>query len=120
MVTFLSGEESNLNDPAVRTRWQNWFTAARPNFPDTILYTKQLAFDASHDNLLAYMSQSQPDMLFMNSYRWKVGNTEGTWHLFSDMQRYRKYALLGNDALRNAPDSLRLADTDVSRRRSLP
>jgi hypothetical protein len=103
MVTFLSGEESNLNNPAVRTRWQNWFAAAQPNFPDTILYTKQLAFDASHNSLLAYMSQSQPDMLFMNSYRWKVGNTEGTWHLFSDMQRYRKYALLGHDATGTRP-----------------
>jgi hypothetical protein len=97
MVTLLSGEESNLNDPAVRMRWQNWFAAARPNFPNTILYTKQLAFDATPENLLTYMSHSQPDMLFMNSYRWKVGNIEGTWHLFSDMQRYRKFALLGND-----------------------
>jgi hypothetical protein len=103
MVTFLCGEESNLNDPAVRTRWQNWFTAARPNFPDTILYTKQLAFDASDSNLFTYMSQSQPDMLFMNSYRWKVGNTEGTWHLFSDMQRYRKFALLGHDGTGTRP-----------------
>jgi hypothetical protein len=103
MVTFLSGEESNLNDAAVRARWQNWFTAARPNFPDTILYTKQLAFDASAQNLLTYMSQSQPDMLFMNSYRWKVGNTEGTWHLFSDMQRYRRFALLGHDGTGSRP-----------------
>jgi hypothetical protein len=43
------------------------------------------------------MSESQPDMMLMDSYRWKVGNIEGTWHLFSDMQRYRKFALLGND-----------------------
>ena len=97
MATFLAGEENNLNDPGVRTRWQNWFAVARPNFPNTILHTKQLAFDATPASLLTYMSESRPDMLFMNSYRWKVGNTEGTWHLFSDLQRYRRFALLGND-----------------------
>ena len=96
-VSFQYKDENSLNDPNVRADFKAWFDAARPNFPNSILYTNQLAFDASDANLATYMSESQPDMMVMDSYRWKVGNTEGTWHLFSDMQRYRKWALRGHD-----------------------
>jgi hypothetical protein len=90
-------DENSLNSADVRADFKAWFEAARPKYPGTILYTNQLAFDATDANLAAYMSESRPDMLCMDSYRWKVGNTEGTWHLFSDMQRYRKAALRGHD-----------------------
>jgi len=96
-VAFQFGDEQSLDDPGFRAACASWFNAARPNFPNSILYTNQLAFNATPQSVATYMSESQPDMLVMDSYRWKVGNTEGTWHLFSDMQRYRKFALLGND-----------------------
>jgi hypothetical protein len=96
-VSFQFGDEQSLDDPGFRAACAAWFNATRANFPNTILYTNQLAFNATPANVATYMSESQPDMLLMDSYRWKVGNTEGTWHLFSDMQRYRKFALLGND-----------------------
>jgi len=96
-VSFQFGDEQSLDDPGFRAACAAWFNAARPNFPNTILYTNQLAFNATPQNVATYMNESQPDMLLMDSYRWKIGNTEGTWHLLSDMQRYRKFALLGND-----------------------
>ena len=102
-VAFQFGDEQSLDDPGFRAACASWFTAARPNFPNTILYTNQLAFNATPANIFAYMNESRPDMMFMDSYRWKVGNTEGTWHLFSDMQRYRKFALLGHDGTGTRP-----------------
>ena len=103
LVAFQFGDEQSLDDPGFRAAGANWFAAARQNFPNTILYTNQLAFNATPANVLAYMAESKPDMLVMDSYRWKVGNTEGTWHLFSDMQRYRKFALLGHDGTGTRP-----------------
>ena len=97
LVAVQYKDENSLDDPGVRADFKNWFDNARPNFPNTILYTNQLAFNATPENLSTYMQESKPDMMFMDSYRWKVGNTEGTWHLLSDMQRYRKAALRGND-----------------------
>lgn len=102
-VAFQYKDENSLNNPVVRADFKAWFDAARPNFPDTILYTNQLAFDATDANLSTYMSESKPDMMFMDSYRWKEGNTEGTWHLLSDLQRYRRYALRGHDGTGTAP-----------------
>ena len=96
-------DEDSLDDPNVRADFKNWFDNARPNFPNTILYTNQLAFNATPENLATYIQESKPDMMFMDSYRWKVGNTEGTWHLLSDMQRYRKAALRGHDQMGTRP-----------------
>lgn len=102
-VAFQYRDENSLNDAGVRAEFKAWFEAARPRFPGAILYTNQLAFDASDANLAAYMRECRPDMLCMDSYRWKIGNTEGTWNLFSDMQRYRKFALAGNDGTGKRP-----------------
>jgi hypothetical protein len=94
-------DENSLNSPAVRADFRAWFEAARPNFPNAILYTNQLAFDATDQNLATYMSESRPDMLCMDSYRWRADNAEGAWHLLSDMQRYRKWGLRGHDGTGN-------------------
>jgi hypothetical protein len=96
-VAMQFGDENSLNDPNVRALFKQWFDAARPRFPSAILYTNQLAFDATDANLATYLRECTPDMLCMDSYRWKIGNPEGTWHLLSDMQRYRKWALAGHD-----------------------
>jgi hypothetical protein len=42
-------------------------------------------------------------MLCMDSYRWKIGNIEGSWNLLSDMQRNRKWALGGHDGSGKRP-----------------
>ena len=96
-------DENSLNDPNVRADFRSWFDAARPNFPNAILFTNQLAFDATDQNLATYMSESRPDMLCMDSYRWRADNAEGAWHLLSDMQRYRKWGLRGHDGTGNNP-----------------
>src|SRR6185295_2034405 len=54
-------------------------------------------------NVAAYMNESKPDMMVMDTYRWRIGNVEGTWHLLSDLQRYRKFALAGNDGSGKRP-----------------
>jgi hypothetical protein len=102
-VTFQYGDENPLNNPDIRAEFKSWFDAARPRFPGTILYTNQLAFDATDANLATYLRESKPDMLCMDSYRWKIGNAEGSWNLLSDMQRYRKWALGGHDGSGKRP-----------------
>jgi len=102
-VSLQFGDEESLDDPAFRAKCAKWFSAVRPNFPNTILYTNQLAFNATPANVAAYMNESQPDMMVMDSYRWRIGNVEGTWHLLSDLQRYRKFALSGNDGTGKRP-----------------
>src|SRR6185503_18169127 len=54
-------------------------------------------------NVATYMRESQPDMLVMDCYLWRIGNIEGTGHLLSDLQRYRRFALLGNDGSGKRP-----------------
>ena len=103
LVALQFGDEQSLDDPKFRADCVKWFNAARVNFPDTILYTNQLAFNATNANLAAYMRESRPDMLVMDSYRWRIGNVEGSWNLLSDLQRYRKFALAGNDGTGKRP-----------------
>jgi hypothetical protein len=102
-VCLQFGDEQSLDDPAFRAQCKKWFGDVRPDLPNTILYTNQLAFNQTPANTAAYMRESQPDMLVMDSYRWRIGNIEGTWHLLSDLQRYRRFALLGNDGSGRRP-----------------
>lgn len=102
-VCLQFGDEQSLDDSKFRAECKKWFDAVRPQLPDTILYTNQLAFNQTPASTAAYMRESQPDMLVMDSYRWRIGNVEGTWHLLSDLQRYRRFALLGNDGTGRRP-----------------
>jgi autotransporter-associated beta strand protein len=90
-------DEQNLNNATVRANVAAWFAAARPNYPDTILSVNQIPFAATDANFRDFMTHSQPDMLMIDSYRWTTDPSEGSWNLLSDMQRHRKFALLGND-----------------------
>jgi hypothetical protein len=103
LIALQYKDENSLNNPDVRADFKAWFAAARAKFPNTILFTNQLAFDATDANLAEYLRDCKPDMLCMDSYRWKLGNTEGTGHLLSDMQRYRKWALGGHDGSGKRP-----------------
>ena len=95
-------DEQNLNDATVRANTAAWFAAARPNYPNTILYSNQIPFAATDANFRDYMQTSQPDMLMIDSYRWD-GTTNGTYHLLSDFQRHRTFALSGNDGTGATP-----------------
>jgi autotransporter-associated beta strand protein len=90
-------DEQNLNDATVRASTANWFAAARPNYPDTILSVNQIPFAATDANFRDFMSNSQPDMLMIDSYRWTSDPNQGSWNLLSDWQRHRRFALSGND-----------------------
>jgi hypothetical protein len=102
-VCLQFGDEQSLDDASFRAECKKWFDAVRPQLPNTILYTNQLAFNQTPANMAIYMRESHPDMLVMDSYRWRIGNVEGTWHLLSDLQRFRRYALLGNDGTGQRP-----------------
>jgi hypothetical protein len=103
LVTVQFGDEQSLDDPQFRADCAKWFRETRPHFPNTILYTNQLAFNATNANVAGYMRESRPDMMVMDSYRWRIGNVEGAWHLLSDLQRYRKFALGGHDGTGRRP-----------------
>ena len=95
-VAIQLDDEQDLNSLIVRSNVAAWFSAARPNYTNTILHINQVPFAASDANYRDFMSNSQPDMLMIDSYRWGPPG-EGTWNLYSDMQRHRKFALSGHD-----------------------
>jgi len=90
-------DEQNLNDSTIRANVAAWFTAARSNYPDTILSINQIPSAATDANFRDFMVNSQPDMLMIDSYRWTSDPNQGSWNLLSDWQRHRTFALLGND-----------------------
>src|SRR3954468_18303549 len=95
-ISIQLDDEQDLNSPTVRSNVAAWFTAARPNYTNTILHINQIPFAASDANYRNFMSNSQPDMLMIDSYRWGPPG-EGAWNLYSDMQRHRKFGLAGHD-----------------------
>src|SRR3954447_23668429 len=95
-ISIQLDDEQDLNSATVRSNVASWFTAARPNYTNTILHINQIPFVASDANYRDFMINSQPDMLMIDSYRWGPPG-EGAWNLYSDMQRHRKFALSGHD-----------------------
>jgi hypothetical protein len=95
-ISIQLDDEQDLNSASVRSNVAAWFAAARPNYTNTILHINQIPFAALDANYRDFLSNSQPDMLMIDSYRFGPPG-EGTWNLYSDMQRHRKFALSGHD-----------------------
>ena len=95
-ISIQLDDEQDLNSSTVRSNVAAWFSAARPNYTNSILHINQIPFAALDANYRDFLVNSQPDMLMIDSYRWGPPG-EGTWNLYSDMQRHRKFALSGAD-----------------------
>jgi hypothetical protein len=100
LVSLQCYDELDLSVPTNRQNLANWFAAARPNFPNTLLFTNQESYADLPENIAAYMSESQPDMLMMDtcpvstSFKIVGGSLKYT---YQDMAKFRKLGLAGND-----------------------
>lgn len=93
-------DEPDLSNVAQRQNLSNWFAAARPNFPNTLLFTNLQGNSDSPTNIAAYMSESHPDMLMYDSYPGSrfypiVGGS--LFYTYEDMAKFRTLGLAGND-----------------------
>ncbi len=100
LVSLQCYDELDLSNLTNRQNLASWFAAARPNFPNTLLFTNQESYADSPANIAAYMAESQPDMLMMDTYpvstSFKIvgGSLKYT---YQDMAKFRKLGLAGND-----------------------
>lgn len=99
-------DEQNLNDPAVLADTKAWVDATRDSLPNTIIYTNQsTARHLTDASLQSYMSEVKPDMLCFDTYAFTNDGPAGgsPTLLYSDMQRYRRWAMHGNDQSATRP-----------------
>ncbi len=104
LVMLQLGDEWNLNDPAVRDRAVNWFTAIRSNWPNTILYMNNYGGQVTEANLMDFIARAQPDMIGFDTYPWRalydpsrsnhigapIGGPPTGW--YSECRKYRDIA----------------------------
>jgi hypothetical protein len=70
LVMLQLSDEPNLDDPAVRTRFVNWFDSVRSNWPNTILYVND-GGGLQDGNLIDFVNRARPDMISFDNYPWK-------------------------------------------------
>ncbi len=100
LVSLQCYDELDMSNLTDRQNLANWFTAARPNFPNTLLFTNFQGNSDAPANIAAFMAESQPDMLVYDSYPGSrffpiVGGSLKS--LYEDMAKFRKLGLAGND-----------------------
>jgi hypothetical protein len=98
LVALSLGDEKNLNDPAVRDPYINWFNAVKPNYPNTILYANNYGGQVNDAALADFINRAQPDMIAFDTYPWRsnyttrqpeppAGGSPTSW--YSELRRYR-------------------------------
>ncbi len=100
LVSLQANDEPTLSDLTQRQKLSNWFAAARPSFPNTLLFTNLQGNSDKLGDTAAFMSESQPDMLMYDSYPGSrfypiVGGS--LKYLYGDMEKFRTLGLAGND-----------------------
>ncbi|HVT28925.1 MAG TPA: hypothetical protein VHE81_13000, partial [Lacipirellulaceae bacterium] len=100
LVSLQCYDELDMSNLTSRQQLANWFAAARPNFPNTLLFTNFQGNSDKLSDIAAFMSESQPDMLMYDSYPGSrfypiVGGS--LKYLYADMEKFRKLGLAGND-----------------------
>jgi hypothetical protein len=110
LISLQLRDEQNLNtwttDPTLRNSTLTWFNAARPNFPDTLLFLNQQGNEDFAPNIAAYMADARPDMLMFDSYPIANGihiNGGSLKTLYEDQAKYRALGLAGNDGSGQRP-----------------
>ncbi|HWB53920.1 MAG TPA: hypothetical protein VG722_06995, partial [Tepidisphaeraceae bacterium] len=100
LISLQCYDELDLTNPTNIQNLAGWFAAARPNFPNTLLFTNEEAYADAPTDIAAYMAAAQPDMLMYDSYPVStsfhiIGGSLNS--LYADMAKMRTMGLAGND-----------------------
>ena len=101
LIALSLGDEKDLNDPAVREPYVQWFTNVRANYPNTILYANNYGGQVNDAALADFTARAKPDMLAFDTYPWRsnyrtrrpeppAGGSPTAW--YGDLRRYREHA----------------------------
>jgi hypothetical protein len=104
LVSYQYGDEQNIADAIELAAVKAAMALFRVNQPNAIVYTNQWAGQASTAAMQNYMRQAQPDMLSFDAYPFNGSVVGGSpTALYSELQRYRKLGLAGNDGTGSQP-----------------
>jgi hypothetical protein len=96
LVALCLGDEEDLNQASIRSNMANWYATVRDNYPNTILFCNNWAYQLSDSAMGAFIGSSNPDMLSMDTYEWVTGNANSTGgspsHLYNGMRQVRAFA----------------------------
>src|SRR3954470_2733859 len=70
LVLLQLSDEPNLDNADVRTRFANWISAVRSNWPNTIISINDGGGN-SDGNLIDFVNNARPDMMTFDVYPWK-------------------------------------------------
>ena len=104
LISLSLGDEPNLNDPAVRDTYVNWFNAIQndPQYANTILYMNNFGGQVNDSSLGDFVTRARPDMISFDTYPYRyaatdnptrvqpVGGSPTNW--YADFRRYRQFA----------------------------
>ena len=104
LISLSLGDEPNLNDPAVRDTYVNWFNAIQndPQYANTILYMNNYGGQVSDAALGDFVTRAKPDMISFDTYPYRyaapndparvqpAGGSPTNW--YADFRRYRQFA----------------------------
>jgi hypothetical protein len=101
LVALSYGDEKDLNDPAVREPYIQWFNDTRARYPNAILYANNYGGQVNDAALADFIARGKPDMVCFDTYPWRQdyqtrapAATTTLW--FSELRRYREHARQSN------------------------
>jgi hypothetical protein len=105
LVALSLGDEKDLNNPAVRDPYVQWFKNIQSKYPTTILYANNFGGQVNDAALSDFTARAKPDMLAFDTYPWKsnyttrkpeppAGGSPTNW--YGDLRRYREHARAAN------------------------
>ncbi len=102
-IALSLGDEPDLNNPAVRDKYVQWFNEAAKTHPDQILYINNYGGQVKDAELADFISRAKPDMISWDVYPFRYAGPdkpervqpEGAcpFNWYADLRRYRAHAL---------------------------
>jgi hypothetical protein len=104
MVSFQYHDEIDVSDTDCQNLASGWFGMVHSSYPGVIAYTNQYADQVSYADMQAYMLATSPDMVMFDRYSFNGSVVGGSpTGLYSEMQKYRRLGLKGNDGTSSEP-----------------
>jgi hypothetical protein len=104
MVSFQYHDEIDMADTDTQELAASWFGMVHSSYPGVIAYTNQYADQVSYADMQAYMLATSPDMVMFDCYPFNGSVVGGSpTGLYSEMQKYRRLGLKGNDGTSSEP-----------------
>ena len=105
LLALSLGDEKDLNNPAVRDPYVQWFKNVQARYPNTILYANNFGGQVNDAALNDFITRAKPDMICFDTYPWRsdyttrrptppAGGSPTQW--YGDLRRYREHARQNN------------------------